>query len=149
MIGLTRTTSEEQAFTDLVALLDADLAIRDGDDHAFYAQFNNTNKLKHCIVAYNDSKPVGCGAIRPIDVDIVEIKRMYVTPPARKKGIATQILAALEIWAAEMSYKQCVLETGQKQPEAIDLYTKCGYRIIPNYGPYVGVENSVCFSKDI
>ena len=64
-----------------------------------------------------------------------------------RSGIATQILTELEKWATELSFKKCVLETGKKQPEAIALYIKNGYKIIPNYGQYEGVENSVCFEK--
>lgn len=74
---------------------------------------------------------------------------MYVTPEGRGKGVATKILAELESWAAELGYRYCILETGKRQPEAIALYKKMGYRIIKNYGPYAGVENSVCFEKRI
>lgn len=149
MVDFNRTTSEDKNFINLVKLLDADLAKRDGDDHSFYSQFNKTDKIKHCIVAYIDGNAVGCGALRPFDNQAVEIKRMFVHPSARKRGIATKILNSLESWAAEMNYKVCILETGNKQPEAIDLYTKCNYHRIPNYGPYKGVDNSVCFSKVI
>ncbi len=58
-------------------------------------------------------------------------------------------LAELEKWAAELGYNKCVLETGKKQPEAIALYKRSGYKIIPNYGQYIGIENSVCFEKAI
>lgn len=149
MIDLNRTTSADKNFIDLVKLLDADLVIRDGDDHAFYAQFNKTDKIKHCIVAYIDGHAVGCGALRPLDNQTVEIKRMFVHLSVRKRGIATKIINSLESWAVEMNYKVCILETGNKQPEAIDLYTKCNYHRIPNYGPYIGVDNSICFSKVI
>ncbi len=149
MINLQRTFSGDQDFIYLVNLLDAELAIRDGEDHVFYAQFNKVDKLRHCIVAYENSQPVGCGAFRHIDENTIEIKRMFVDISARKKGIATKVLSGLESWAAEMNYLVCILETGYKQPEAIDLYIKNGYQRIPNYGPYVGVENSVCFSKVI
>jgi putative acetyltransferase len=68
-------------------------------------------------------------------------------PDNRGKGIAAQILNELEKWAKELNYKKCVLETGHKQPEAIALYKKNGYKQIPNYGQYIGIENSVCFEK--
>jgi len=79
----------------------------------------------------------------------MEMKRMYTVPAFRGKGIATMVLRELEKWAAELSYMKCVLETGKRQPEAIDLYKKNGYKIIPNYGQYIGVENSVCFEKSV
>ena len=66
----------------------------------------------------------------------------------RGKGIASKILTELEIWCVELGYKKCVLETGKNQPEAIALYKKNQYNIIPNFGKYEGVENSVCFEKE-
>lgn len=148
MVTLVRTNSENPDFTALVKLLDADLAIRDGEDHAFYDQFNKVTAIKHVIVAYDADTPVGCGAIKHLADDAMEVKRMYVTEDRRGRGIAGQILSALEMWAAELGYTKCLLETGTKQPEAIALYKKSGYTIIPNYGQYAGVENSVCFEKE-
>ena len=74
---------------------------------------------------------------------------MYTAPESRGKGIASQVLRELENWASELSYKKCILETGKKQPEAIGLYKKNGYKIIPNYGQYAGVDNSLCFEKEV
>lgn len=147
MISIVRTDSDNTDFIALVKLLDADLAERDGKDHGFYAQFNKIDKIKHVVVTYDNGLPLGCGAIKAFEEDAMEVKRMYTTPASRGKGIATQVLNALEIWAAELGYARCVLETGKKQPEAIALYKKNGYAIIPNYGQYIGIDNSVCFEK--
>ncbi len=147
MITLTRTNSENTDFIELVRHLDADLAERDGSEHAFYAQFNKIAKIKHVVVAYEDDTPIGCGAIKEYETGTMEVKRMYTTPASRGKGIASRVLSELENWAAEMSCQKCVLETGIKQPEAIALYKKNGYQIIPNYGQYIGVDNSLCFEK--
>lgn len=149
MIKTTRTTSENQDFVQLVKRLDADLAERDGKDHAFYAQFNKIDKINHVVVAYENGRPVGCGAIKEYAPGTMEIKRMYTLPENRGKGIASKVLVELEAWAAELSYEKCILETGRKQPEAIALYEKNGYRIIPNYGQYAGIENSLCFEKHL
>jgi GNAT superfamily N-acetyltransferase len=149
MITLTRTNSDHPDFRELVKHLDADLAKRDGDDHAFYAQYNKVDMIRHVVVAYENDAPVGCGAIKAFDAESMEVKRMYTPPEHRGRGIAGTVLAELEKWAGELSYKKCVLETGKAQPEAIALYTKSGYTIIPNYGQYAGVENSVCFMKKI
>lgn len=149
MIDLHRTTAQNLDFLNLVNLLDAELAFRDGDDHTFYAQFNKVDQIGHCIVAYENSHPVGCGAFRHKDKNTVEIKRMFVEKVARKKGIATHVLEGLESWAKEMNYVTCILETGKNQPEAIHFYLKCGYKHIPNFEPYIGIVNSVCFSKVI
>jgi GNAT superfamily N-acetyltransferase len=149
MLEIVRTDTESADFLNLVKLLDADLRIRDGEDHAFYAQFNKTDKLKNCVVAYLDKEPVGSGALRPLTEDAMEVKRMFVQPAYRSRGIAGEILKALENWAAELNYKACMLETGKNQPEAIRLYQKSGYSIIPNYGQYEHIENSVCMKKEL
>jgi GNAT superfamily N-acetyltransferase len=149
MISVIRTDSANQDFIKLVKYLNADLAARDGDDHSFYAQFNTINKIKYVVVAYENDKPVGCGAIKEYASNTMEIKRMYTLPGNRGKGIATQVLTELELWARELSYQKCILETGKRQPEAIGLYKKNGYQKIPNFGQYGSIENSVCFEKDI
>lgn len=149
MIRLVRTDSTHSDFVALVQLLDADLAQRDGEDHAYYHQFNTIDKLKQVVVAYKNNVAVGCGALKPFGTDAMEIKRMYVSRAHRGKGIAAAILTALEIWAAELGFTRCVMETGKKQPEAMALYQKSGYIVIPNYGQYEGIENSVCFEKEV
>lgn len=147
MITFIRTDSTNADFRALVSALDADLAIRDGADHSFYNQFNKIDMIKNAVVAYDDDEPVGCGAIKPYGNDGVEIKRMYVPPHKRGKGIASLVLKELEKWAKELDYIRCILETGKKQPEAIALYHKNQYKIIPNFGQYEHIENSVCFEK--
>ena len=149
MINLVRTNSGDQHFLKLVRLLDADLSIRDGEEHTFYSQFNKLDNIRHVVVAYEDGEPAGCGAIKEYASDTMEVKRMFVLPAHRRKGIAAKILRELETWAAELSYEKCILETGKKQPEAIELYRNNGYLSIPNYGQYAGVENSVCFVKQL
>jgi putative acetyltransferase len=149
MIKLIRTDSDNADFIELVKHLDADLAERDGNDHSFYSQFNKINKIKHAVVAYENNIPIACGAIKEFSPEAMEVKRMYTSPASRGKGIAGKILTELENWASELSYKKCVLETGKRQPEAIELYKKNGYKIIPNYGQYAGIENSLCFEKEM
>lgn len=147
MLKFIKTDSNDQDFRDLVRLLDAELAVRDGAEHSFYAQFNKIDAIKNVVVAYQNEFAVGCGAFKKYDDKTVEIKRMYVRENNRGKGIAVGILAELEKWALEENFVFAILETGLKQPEAIRLYEKSGYKVIPNYGQYVGVENSVCMKK--
>jgi GNAT superfamily N-acetyltransferase len=147
MITITRTDSDNESFRALVVELDRELAVRDGDEHAFYAQYNKIDKIRHVVVAFDGDTPVGCGAIKAFDDDAMEVKRMFVPLERRGKRIAQKVLAELEIWAAELGAARCVLETGLKQPEAIALYTRNGYAKIPNYGQYIGMDNSVCFEK--
>jgi GNAT superfamily N-acetyltransferase len=144
-----RTNSDDPHFRQLVHDLDEDLAIRDGSEHSFYAQYNTLQHISNAVVLYDNDTPVGCGAIKAYDENSAEVKRMYTLPAYRGKGVAMTVLAELERWATELGYETCVLETGKRQPEAIALYGKSGYRIIPNYGQYVGIENSVCFEKQL
>lgn len=149
MMKITRTNSDNTDFQSLVALLDEDLQLRDGAEHSFYAKFNTIENLKHVVVCYEGDLAVGCGAFKEYDSGKVEIKRMFVLPDYRGRGIASSILIELELWASSLQYKECILETGKKQPEAIALYLKSGYSTIENYGQYKNVENSVCLSKNI
>lgn len=144
---IKRTVATEPDFVHLVRLLDAELAERDGDEHDFYAQYNKLDNIKHAVIAYDDLSAVSCGAIKEYSSRSVEVKRMYTLPEYRGKGIAMLVLRELENMARELGYESCILETGLRQPEAIRLYEKCGYRLIPNYGQYEGMANSVCFEK--
>lgn len=149
MLHLIRTDAENEDFLQLMSLLDAELAIRDGDDHSFYAQYNKVDSIKHAIIVYAEEKPVGIGAIKRYDPETVEIKRMYTVLESRGRGLASMILKELEKWASELSYQRCILETGINQHEAISLYFKNEYQIIENYGQYAGVVNSKCFEKKL
>lgn len=149
MITLIRTTSDNPDFGKLVAQLDAYLAILDGDDHEFYAQFNKTSLMKNTIVAFENETAIGIGAYKEYDNNTVEIKRMYTLPKFRGKGIASKIIADLERWAKEENYTKAILETGNMQTEAISLYQNLGYTITENYGQYIGVLNSICMKKNL
>lgn len=144
---ITRTDSSHKDFQNLVKLLDADLAIRNGDDHSFYDQFNKIDSIKNCIVIYIDEKPAACGAFKKFSEDTVEIKRMYTHPDFRKRGLATAIVQELESWAKESGYAKAVLESSLEQNEALSVYEKSGYCRIPNYGQYIGIDKSVCYEK--
>ena len=149
MVNLVGTNSESKDFRDVVVLLDEELHIRDGEEHAFFAQFNKIDDLLGVVVAYIDNETVGCGAFKRFSEHEAEIKRMFVKAENRGLRIAVQILAELETWACELGFSVCVLETGFKQPEAIALYKRSNYSVIPNYGQYADVTSSVCMAKNI
>lgn len=149
MLNIKKTTTENKDFQKLVVLLDQFLAVLDGEDHAFYAQFDKLEKINHVVVCYQETVAIGCGAFKEFNSDTVEIKRMFVHPDFRGKGIASTVLRALELWAGELNYACCVLETGKNNPNAIALYRKSGYEIIPNYGQYENIETSVCLKKHL
>jgi GNAT superfamily N-acetyltransferase len=142
-----RTDASDPEFRTLVQALDKDLAVRDGDEHAFFAQFNGLQDIKHVVLVHNEEEVLGCGAFKTYDAGSAEIKRMYVAPQHRRKGVASVVLRELEAWARSEGHFRCILETGKKQPEAIALYQRAGSRLTPNYGQYAGVESSLCFEK--
>jgi len=147
MIQFVKTDGNNADFILLVEKLDAYLKITDGEDHQFYNQYNSIDQLKYVLLAYENKSPVACGAIKKYDVETMEVKRMYVIPEARRKGLARKVLTHLEAWAKVLGFKKCILETGKRQVEAVQFYHNTGYALIPNYGQYKNVENSLCFQK--
>jgi putative acetyltransferase len=101
------------------------------------------------LVGYEDERPVACGGLRPIADGIVEVKRMFVTESFRGRGHARMMLTALEQRALGMGAAVIRLETGDRQPEAINLYQRAGYRSIPCYDTYSGSPHSHCFEKQL
>lgn len=147
MYTIKRTNSDNPDFQKLVLELDKDLAIKNGATNDFFAQYNKIDLPQHVVVAYEAGEALGCGAIKEYENDIMEVKRMFVLPDSRGKGIAGKILAELQVWAKELGYKKCILETGDKMIEAIGLYKKNNFNIIPNYGQYATIASSICFEK--
>ncbi|WP_343632742.1 GNAT family N-acetyltransferase [Fluviicola sp.] len=148
-ITIKRTDSDNPDFRLLVSELDRYLAIRNGEMNDFFASFNKVDQIKHVVLAYENNTVVGCGAMKEYAPDSMEIKRMFVPLEQRGKGIASAVLKELESWAKELEYRKCILETGNDMKEAIALYQKCKYSVIPNYGQYASVADSVCFEKRI
>jgi putative acetyltransferase len=99
------------------------------------------------VVAWLDERAVGCGAILPLAPGMAEVKRMFVEPHARRRGLALGILRELERIASEIGYGVVRLETGDRQPGAIRLYEVAGYQHIERYGPHVNDPLSVAFEK--
>jgi putative acetyltransferase len=149
LIHFVRTNSENKDFQCLAAEMEADLKLRDGENHAFYARLNKIDFLENVLIAFENSNAAGCGALRHYVAATIEIKRMFVVPNLRGRGIAQGILKNLEDWALELHCKKCVLETGFNQPEAISFYKKNGYTTIPNFEPYNNSANSICFEKSL
>jgi putative acetyltransferase len=149
MIQFQRTTSDNPDFIRLVTQLDVYVAKMDGDDHAFYAQFNHIDEIKHVVVAYDGKRAIGCGAIKKFDASSMEVKRIYTAPEGRGLGVASKVLRELEQWASELSYEKCILETGRQYENAIRLYKKAGYSEIENYGQYTNMISSICFAKQL
>lgn len=144
-----RTDSDSSDFQTLVKYLDSTLAEHNGDQDAFFAQFNKIDMIKNCIVVYINQLPAACGAFKELSGDTVEIKRMFTNPQFRKRGLGSAIVKELESWAKELGYKKAVLETSKDLTNTISVYEKSGFQRISNYGQYIGVESSVCFEKEL
>jgi putative acetyltransferase len=148
-ITLKRTTSSNPDFRDLTILLDKELHNQYGELQSEYNRYNHIIDINTVVIAYRDNSAVGCGCFKQIDDTSAELKRMFVKANERGQGIASSILAELELWTKEIGFSYSVLETGDKQNEAIALYQKIGYVIIPNYGQYSGMESSICMRKKL
>lgn len=146
---IKRCSAQDPNYIHLVQKLDQVLADLDGEDHAFYAQYNQSNDIKEVVIIYSENNAVACGALRKYSDGTVEIKRMFVDEKYRGKGISKLVLCELEQWAIALNYSKIILETGHKQKEAIQLYSTNGYYKIPNYGPYKNIAESYCFEKII
>ncbi len=149
MVTVVRTNSSDTDFKNLTTLLDLGLNEHYGAQQSKYDTFNVVVSLNTVVVARVDGTPAGCGCFKQFDKDTIEIKRMFVKTEQRGRGIATTILAELERWAVDLGFSRAILETGNKQIEAIHLYEKNGYKPIDNFAQYVGFEESVCFAKNL
>ena len=123
---------------ELIAKLDADLLARYPADEIFGLDFTAPGiELITFAVAYCNGEAAGCGAIRPLDKEAVELKRVYVDPAFRRQGVAAALLDKLEGEAKGAGYTTVLLETGAEQPESIGLYSKLGYKDTPRFGIYM------------
>jgi putative acetyltransferase len=149
MIKIVRTTSESKDFKILTIMLDQELKLIYGSTQAEFDQFNIIDYSETVIVAFIDNNPVGCGCFKNFDNNTAELKRMFVNRQFRGKGIGAAILSELEKWAKELDFSSIILETGVLQGKAVELYKKYGYKVIPNFYPYIGNELSICFEKNL
>ena len=135
----------------LIAALDTDILTRYPEQEKTHGINANTLLVGGGVflVARLGGKPVGCGAMRPLEPGVGEVKRMYVRPEARGHGISRAILTRLEDWSRGRGYHTMRLETANRQPEAIGLYESTGYHRIPKYGEYKNEPRSLCFEKPI
>ena len=146
MITIKRTTSDDLDFQNLTRQFDEFLIDIDGEERDFFAQFNNIY-IKNVVVAYENEEAVGCGAFKEYEPNVAEIKRMFVNPNHRNKGIAKMILNELINWSQQENYTSAILETADKLKPAIKLYKSFGFEIIPKYGQYINSASSVCMKK--
>ncbi len=152
-IEFRREATTSDAAKELILALNAELLGRYPEDGTANHFRLDADEVVHgrgaFLVAYAGDKPLACAAIRLLDADTAEIKRMYVEPSVRGLGLGRRLLGALEAEARVLGVKQIVLETGPRQPEAIALYSRAGFSEIAAFGEYVSSPLSVFMGKDL
>ena len=149
MPELRFVNAENTDFHDLCAALDEYYFSLVGEVQARYAPYNLPQLMDCRIVAYENGRPAGCGAWKKIDGTTFEVKRIYIAPEFRRKGIASAIIAALEQDAAQHGFTRAILETAPMTGDSAALYLKLGYHEISYYGSPAGAENCRCFEKTL
>jgi putative acetyltransferase len=152
--SVTRVAADHPDVARFVGELLREMAERYGDDPDGIA--HTDPGAEWVLLSDDDGSALGCGAVQPLRsskpdaaADHGEIKRVYIVPPARGRGLARPLMAALLDLAAELGYTWLQLETGTEQPEALALYERSGWRRVPNYGQYVDDPRSVCFGRPV
>jgi GNAT superfamily N-acetyltransferase len=147
-ISVTVENPHSEAATRLIENLSTELGARYGDDGTGAFRPEDVKVPGGTfVIAWLGDRPVGCGALRPLERGVAEVKRMFVEKEARRRGIAREILGQLEAIATHFGYRAMRLETGILQPEAMGLYESAGYRRVRCYGRYVDNPLSVCYEK--
>lgn len=146
-----RTDGKNKDFIENCRLLDMDLDRRVGKkiQRDKYKKYNQLDEIQEAIVVYIDNKAAGGGAIRRYDDENMELKRVFVHPEYQGRGIGSRLVALLMEWAGELGYKRIILETGELLAESCAVYKKLGFQVIPNYGPYEDMPESLCMAKDL
>lgn len=147
MPEIIRTTSDNPDFQNLTNELDTELCRIYNTKKEDYEEYNRITGLSTVVSVYDNDQAIACGCFKQFDAERIELKRMFVTPGFRGKGIASLMVAELENWGRELGYKTIILETGKGQPEAIALYRKLGYNDIPRFGEFPEESRSVCLGK--
>ena len=114
-----------------------------------YAKYNTTEMIHDAIVVYDGEKPVACGSFKRYDDEHAELKRVFVSKDIASHGLGSQIVGRLEDKARQQGYRYCILETGVPLKAACHMYQKLGYKVIPNYGQYADMSNSICMEKEL
>lgn len=145
IVSIKATSPEAR---DLMAALDAELKVRypGHPTHGLHERELQDSSTVFLVARLGD-EAIGCGAVRWLGPGVAEIKRMYVRPAYRRKGLALRILEALEAAVQSQGIGVIRLETGVGQPEALRLYRSAGYEAIPTFGEYAGDPLSRCFEK--
>ena len=146
-----RTDGKNEDFIENCRLLDMDLDRRVGRQikREKYQKFNQLDEIREAIVVYDHGRAVGGGAIRRYDDENIELKRVFVHNEYQGQWIGSRLVSLLIEWAAELGYRRMILETGELLAESCAVYKKLGFAVIPNYGPYADMPESLCMAREI
>jgi GNAT superfamily N-acetyltransferase len=147
-VSIKITNPNNEKVAKIIEELSTNLYLRFGSDGKnSFSDWQNDNSKYVFVIAEINNEIVGCGAIRPIEENIGEVKHMYSKIPRKKIG--QTILTFLENTAKTIGYTNLVLETRIKNQEATQFYQKQGYKVIPNYGKYIDRPEAICFGKSL
>lgn len=149
MPEIIRTNSDNPDFQNLTNELDTELCRIYNTKKEDYEAYNRITGLPTVVIACENGIAVACGCFKQFDAQRIELKRMFVTPEFRGRGIASAMVVELERWGTELGYETVILETGKGQPEAIALYRKLGYGDIPHFGEFPEESRSICLGKSL
>lgn len=119
------------------------------ENRAEYIPYNQLADIHDVILAYDHNIPIGCAAFRKYNIECAEVKRVFLKPDYRGRGISKKLMAKLENAAKTKGYRYLILESGEPLVAAMALYKKIGYKIIPNYAPYTDMPASICMKKKL
>ena len=114
-----------------------------------YVQYNQLDDIHDVVIAYDNDTPIGCASFKRYDDEHAEVKRVFIKKAYRGIGLSKEIMRMLESIARKQGFKYFILESGEPLVAAMALYRKIGYRVIPNYGQYVDMKDSVCMKKEL
>lgn len=145
------TNGQDRDFIRLCHALDHYLneLVGGEENRSQYIPYNALDDIHDVLVAYDDTDPIGCASFKRYDHDSAEVKRVFVQSNYRGTGVGRQLLESLEQLARDKGYSYLILESGEPLVEAMHLYRSLGYQVIPNYGQYVNMAESVCMRKQI
>lgn len=118
-------------------------------NRAQYLPYNTLEDIHHVVLLWDGERAIGCAAFKEYDRERAEVKRVFLCREYRGKGLSRQLLETLEALARQKGYAYLILESGEPLTAAMKLYRSMGYEVIPNYGPYVGMPESVCMEKKL
>jgi predicted GNAT family acetyltransferase len=142
-------TAESADFRRLAAQLDAYYFTLVGDIQYKYAEPNRPENMNALVVAYEAQTPVACGAWKAIDAETAEVKRIFVDPAYRRKGVASRVILALEENILASGRHKLILETAVDTSGSHALYHSLGYKLRDYYGSPAGADHCMCFHKEI